>query len=368
MMNHTCLSEGIPNVRKSTRHVSVPKKFNDFVVGNVRYSYDKVVSYTNLSSEDMCFAVNLNKIVEPVFYKEACKDKQWIDAMNDELFALYRNDTWDIVDLPLGKKPIGCKWVYKVKYKSSGEVDRFKARLVAKGFNQVEGIDFEETFSPVVKMIIVRCVISLSVQNNWPIYQLDVNNAFLYSNLREEVYMNLPDGLNVDDKNKVCKLKRSLYGLKQAPRMWNEKLVNVLVKIGFVQSKCDHSMFVKSVESVFVVLLVYVDDIVLTRNSSLETDKVKSLLKKEFLIKDLGFLKYFLGIEVIKTDDGVCLSQRKYCMDLLNEYGMSGSKPVSCPIERNYVLTCLSKNKDLKSVSVIEYQKLVGKLIYLSHT
>ncbi|XP_022014404.1 uncharacterized mitochondrial protein AtMg00810-like [Helianthus annuus] len=216
-------------------------------------------------------------------------------------------------------------------------------------------------------MVTVRCVIGLSVQNNWTLYQLDVNNAFLYGNLREDVYMTLPDGLNVNQKGKVYKLNKSLYGLKQAPRMWNKRLVQTLVKIGFVQSKCDHSMFIKSDKSIFVVLLVYVDDIVLTGNCEHEINKIKSLLKNEFLIKDLGLLKYFLGIEVIKSNNGICLSQRKYCMDLLNEYGMSGSKPNSCPIDQNHVLTNLTSNNS-KPVDPTQYQKLVGKLIYLSHT
>ncbi|KAJ0445200.1 putative RNA-directed DNA polymerase [Helianthus annuus] len=360
------LPEGTIPTRRSSRSSTAPKRFEDFIVGNARYNYDKYVDYSSLPKENVCFAANINKLVEPYTYKDAIKDKRWVDAMNDELSALYRNNTWDIVDLPKGKKPIGCKWVFKVKYKSTGEIDRFKARLVAKGFNQREGIDFEETFSPVVKMVTVRCVISMSVQNNWPLYQLDVNNAFLYGNHREEVYMSLPDGLSVENQGKVCKLNKSLYGLKQAPRMWNERLVQVLVKIGFNQSKCDHSLFIKSANSVLIVLLVYVDDIVLTGNNEDEINKVKHLLKTEFLIKDLGLLKIFLGIEVIKTVDSVCLTQRKYCMDLLNEYGMSGSKPSSCPIEQNHVLTNLTK-KESQMVDITQYQKLIGKLIYLSH-
>ncbi|KAM0006936.1 putative RNA-directed DNA polymerase [Helianthus debilis subsp. tardiflorus] len=278
--------------------------------------------------------------------------------MNEEFSALHKNNTWSIVDLPKGRKPIGCKWIFRVKYKSNGEVERYKARLVAKGFNQREGIDFDETFSPVVKMVPIRCIVSLSVQNDWPLYQLDANNAFLYGNLKEEVYMSMPEGLNNGHLNKVCKLNRSLYGLKQAPRIWNEKLVNVLLKMGFYQSKCDYSMFIKSDGNVFIVMLVYVDDITLTGNSK----------QSEFKIKYLGFLKFFLGIEVIKTQEGICLTQRKYCMDLLNEFGMSGCKHVSCPIEANYVIKNLCKKEENNFVNVKDYQRMVRKLIYLSHT
>ncbi|KAJ0567388.1 putative RNA-directed DNA polymerase [Helianthus annuus] len=355
--------------RKSTRSVSIPKKFGDYVVeGKVKFGYERVVNYANLSPENVCFASNVNKILEPSSYQEAVKDSNWVNAMNEELSALHESNTWSVVELPKGRKPIGCKWVFKVKYKSNGEVERYKARLVAKGFNQREGIDFDETFSLVVKMVTIRCIISLSVQNDWPLYQLDVNNAFLYGNLKEEVYMTIPDGLNACHHNKVCKLNKSLYGLKKAPRMWNEKLVNALLKIGFYQSKCDYSMFIKSDNNVFIVMLVYVDDIILTGNNKQEINNVKRLLQSEFKIKDLGLLKFFLGIEVIKTTEGICLSQRKYCVDLLNEFGMSGCKPVSCPIEPNYVVTNLCKKEEANFVNVNEYQRLIGKLIYLSHT
>ncbi|XP_035845685.1 uncharacterized mitochondrial protein AtMg00810-like [Helianthus annuus] len=150
--------------------------------------------------------------------------------------------------------------------------------------------------------------------------------------------------------------------------MWNERLVNVLLNIGFVQSKCEYSMFIKNNDGVFIVLLVYVDDIIVTGNNEKEINNVKTFLKSEFLIKDLGQLKFFLGIEVIRTDEGIALSQRKYCMDLLNEFGMSGCKPVSCPIEPNYSVSNLCKKEASNFVDICKYQKLVGKLIYLSHT
>nr|GEZ44305.1 hypothetical protein [Tanacetum cinerariifolium] len=164
-----------------------------------------------------------------------------VEAMNKEMEALNRNNTWVIIDRPNGRKLVGCKWIYKIKYKSNGKVERYKARLVAKGCSQKEGLYCEETFSPIVNMVSVRCVLSLVMQNQWSIFQLDVNNAFL-----------------------VCKLKRSLYGLKQAPRKWNEKLSSMLIELGFSQSNNGHSLFVKSDGDVFAVLLVYVDDIIIT--------------------------------------------------------------------------------------------------------
>ncbi|KAI3744219.1 hypothetical protein L1987_57296 [Smallanthus sonchifolius] len=356
-------------VRRSTRNTVFPKKLEDYVVsGKVKYGIEKVVNYSNLSVENMCFVSVLNKSVEPRNYNEAITDTNWVKAMNDEMEALHRNNTWELVDLPIGRKPIGCKWVFKIKYKSTGEIERYKARLVAKGYSQRKGIDFDETFSPVVKMVTVITVLSLAVNNSWPLYQLDINNAFLYGELNEDVYMSLPEGYYSKGETKVCKLVKSLYGLKQASRMWNEKLVSVLLELGFEQSKCDHSMFVKFDKQVFIVLLVYVDDIIITGSCVTEIKKIKTLLQSKFLIKDLGLLKYFLGIEVIKSEKGLCLSQRKYCMDLLAEYGLLGCKPVNMPIEQNYVVMNLCNNDSSYLSNVTSYQKLVGKLIYLSHT
>ncbi|KAJ0900510.1 putative RNA-directed DNA polymerase [Helianthus annuus] len=358
-----------PTPRRSTRSSTFPRNLNDYIIeGKVKYGIEKVVNYSNLSAEHKCFTSTLDRSSEPRNFYEASQDPNWVSAMNEEIEALHRNDTWDLVELPSGRSLVGCKWVYKIKYKSTGEIERFKARLVAKGFSQKQGVDFAETFSPVVKLVTVRCIISIAVNNDWKLYQLDVNNAFLYGNLNEDVYMSLPDGYYSKDEKRVCKLKKSLYGLKQAPRMWNEKLVTVLTDMGFSQSKCDYSLFFKIHKDVIVYLLVYVDDIVITGNSVCEIDSVKQKLRSKFLIKDLGELKYFLGIEVIKQSSGVCLSQRKYCLELLTEYGMSGCKPVSNPIEQNHVITSLCKeNSDIVD-NITGYQKLVGKLIYLAHT
>ncbi|KAJ0735667.1 putative RNA-directed DNA polymerase [Helianthus annuus] len=363
-------SEGnLEGLRRSSRVVSVPKRFQDFVLNScVKYDINKTVNCSYLTADSVCFISSLNKSVEPSSFGEASKDPKWVEAMNVEMEALLRNQTWNIVDLPANRKPIGCKWVYKIKYKANGEIERYKARLVAKGYNQREGIDFGETFSPVVKMVTVRCVLSLAVQKGWVLYQLDVNNAFLYGSITEDVYMTLPEGYYSKNDGKVCKLVKSLYGLKQAPRKWNEKLTKVLCDVGFVQSQCDHSLYVLNKNSVFIVLLVYVDDIVITGNSDVEISRIKSLLSKSFQIKDLGVLKYFLGLEVIYDKSGICLNQRKYCLDLLAEFGYLGCKPVGTPIELSHVINKDLEDKQEVLVEITGYQKLIGKLIYLSLT
>ncbi|GKC22709.1 ribonuclease H-like domain-containing protein, partial [Tanacetum coccineum] len=243
-----------------------------------------------------------------VFF-EASKFSHWTDAMNNEMDALLRNDTWDIVDLPKDRKAIGSKWIFKIKYKSSGEIDRYKARLVAQGFGQKEGIDYEETFSPVVKMIIVRCLLDIVVSNSWLVFQLDVNNAFLFGDLVE-----------TSDKG------------------------------------------------VFLALLVYVNDIIIIGNSIFEIDKFKVFLKSKFMINDLRKLKHFLGIEVIDTDKGICLNQRKYVLDLLSEYGMLACKPAKTPLMSELAFSNEATDDDPILDSITDYQKLMGKLIYLTNT
>ncbi|GKA81305.1 ribonuclease H-like domain-containing protein [Tanacetum coccineum] len=214
-----------------------------------------------------------------------------------------------------------------------------------------------------------RCLIALSVTIECPLFQLDVNNAFLYEELYEEIYMTIPKGFaNKDNKNMVCKLVKSLYRLKQAPKKWNEKLVYVLKENDFVQSVNDYSLFTKSTDNKFIALLVYVDDIVVTENCINEITKFKSFLKSKFNIKYLGSLKYFLGIEVIRTGKDLCLSQRKYWLELLIEYSLLGCKPVSTPMEPNYVWPYIATKDDPLLDNITGYQKLLGKLIYLTDT
>ncbi|GJS78554.1 ribonuclease H-like domain-containing protein [Tanacetum coccineum] len=234
--------------------------------------------------------------MEPSCYEEAMCDTNWIDAMNNEIEALERNNTWTVCDLPYDRKAIGCKWIYEIKYKSTGEIDRYKARLVAKGFSQREGLDYKETFSPVVKMVTVRCLMSIVVNKNWPL-------SFM-----------------------------------QAPRQCNAKLTTALAKHGLKQSKFDYSLYIKQRYESFVALLVYVDDIVINGNNEKEINNFTRFLSLNFLIKDLGKLKYFLGIQVLENDRGLCMTQRKYCLDLLHEYGLLAARPIDIPLQENIVL------------------------------
>ncbi|XP_071729158.1 uncharacterized protein [Rutidosis leptorrhynchoides] len=246
-----------PEPRRSDRQSTFPRKDDDYIIeGKVKYGIEKVVNYSNLSHNNYCFISSLNKSTELKTYSQAVTDPNWQAAMNDEMEALYRNNTWVLTELPSGRKPIGCRWIYKIKYRSTGEIERYKARLVAKGYSQKEGIDYDETFSPVVKMVNVRYI----------------NNAFLYGDLTEDVYMELPQGY-------------------------------------FPENETNSS------GSLFMALLVYVDDIVIT-----------------------------------------------------DEFGLVGCKPVGAPLEANLTISSEPTKSDPLLDNVTEFQKLIGKLIYLTMT
>jgi histone deacetylase 1/2 len=229
--------------------------------------------------------------------------------MELEIEALRKNDTWRLVSPKSGVNVIDSKWVFKVKKHADGSIERYKARLVAKGFKQGYGLDYEDTFSPVVKPTTIRLLLSLAVTRGWSLRQLDVQNAFLHGVLEEEVYMRQPPGfVDPDHPHHLCRLVKALYGLKQAPRAWHARLGTVLRAHGFVSSTADTSLFLLQRPEVTMYILVYVDDIILISSSVSTADRLVSALGVDFAVKDLGKLHYFLGIEVTYSYSGLTLS------------------------------------------------------------
>ncbi|RVX18130.1 Retrovirus-related Pol polyprotein from transposon RE2 [Vitis vinifera] len=244
--------------------------------------------------------------------------KGWRQAMVDEMAALHSNGTWDLVVLPSGKSTVGCRWVYAVKVGPDGQVDRLKARLVAKGYTQVYGSDYGDTFSPVAKIASVRLLLSMAAMCSWPLYQLDIKNAFLHGDLAEEVYMEQPPGFVAQgESGLVCRLRRSLYGLKQSPRAWFSRFSSVVQEFGMLRNQ------------------------------------------------RLGETQVFLGIEIAQSSSGVVLFPKKYALDILEETGMLDCKPVDTPMDPNVKLVP-GQGEPLGDPG--RYRRLVGKLNYLTIT
>ncbi|KAL2230793.1 UNVERIFIED_CONTAM: Retrovirus-related Pol polyprotein from transposon TNT 1-94 [Sesamum indicum] len=259
-------------------------------------------------------------LCRPKCFSEAQKRLEWRNAMKQEIDALEKNITWELCALPEVKKPIGCKWVFKIKLRSNGSVERHKARLVAKGFNQVEGEDYSDCFAPVAKIVTVRTFLGPAVAKGWHLHHLDVDNAFLHGTLDETIYMRPPEGYEVGEEM-VCKLKKSLYGLKQASRQWN------------------------------------------TTKELIE--EVKKYLDNLFTIKDLGEAQYFLGLEFFRTQKGLVLSQKKYTQDIIRDIGLLEGKLVATPLPSGLNFS-LEPDRPLKDAS--RYRRFIGRLLYLGFT
>ena len=265
---------------------------------------------------------------DPYTYKEAIEDVDsslWIKAMNVEMESMYSNQVWELVDLPEGVKPIGCKWVYKRKRGVDGKVETYKARLVAKGYTQKEGIDFEETFSPVAMLKSIRILLAIAAALDYEVWQMDVKTAFLNGYLDESIYMVQPDGFKVkDQENKVCKLLKSIYGLKQASRSWNIRFDQVVKTYGFEQNVDEPCVYKHIKDGKVVFLLLYVDDILLIGNDVGALSSVKVWLAEQFDMKDLGEANYVLGIRIIRDrrNKTIALSQASYIDKILEKFAM----------------------------------------------
>jgi hypothetical protein len=333
---------------------------------STKYPIANYVSTNRLSKPLKTFIHELSSCRVPSDIHEALTDPKWTQAVKGEMEALLKNETWTLVQLPKGKKTVGCKWVFSIKHKADGSIDRYKARLVAKGYTQTYGIDYQETFSPVAKLNTIRVLMSLATNLDWPLHQFDVKNAFLHGDLEEEVYMDVPPGYTANSESKVvCKLQRALYGLKQSPRAWFGRFSLAMKKYGYIQSNSDHTLFLKHQLGKVTALIIYVDDMIITGDDSEEISRLQQQLGTEFEMKNLGGLKYFLGIEVARSNQGIFLSQRKYILDLLSEVGLLECKPAETPIVQNHKL---GEHPDQVPTNKERYQRLVGKLIYLSHT
>lgn len=288
--------------------------------------------------------------------------------MNHEYDALIKNKTWDLVEKPKGVPVVDCKWVFKIKRDEMGNISKFKSRLVARGFTQRFGINYWDTYSPVVKNSTLRLLLAVAVEEDYIIEQIDVRNAYINSDLQEVIYMNQPKCF-VKNENLVCKLNKSLYGLKQSGYEWNkclnEKLVN---ELKFNRLKTDPCVYVKSVNGVKIIIAVYVDDILLFSKNQSAIKQVKCALSKFFDIDDIGECRHVLGLDINKSENSLSLKQRQYTVDILEKFQMSDCKAVSTPINPGEKLSGCDGNPCGKCgiVDQTYYRSIIGSLMFLA--
>ncbi|BES90199.1 Hydra magnipapillata [Nesidiocoris tenuis] len=313
------------------------------------------------------------------------KSQEWRDAINDEFASMLKNKTWILCDRPSNRDTITSRLVLRTKYKKDGSIERRKARLVARGFNQRPGLDYDETYSPVIRLGTIRTMMALAAEKGMKVHQLDVVTAYLNGDIDKSIYMEIPEKLKesltelvkspdslvkkeakkmlqeLSNGDKVCHLRKSLYGLKQSGRQWYKKLHHALVEMGFKPTPSDPCLYVKQKGKDMTLLGVYVDDLILTSTNEKLIVEIKKKLNEKFKTKDLGILNYCLGIEFECKEDYIKLSQKKYISDLLTKFKMENCKPVSTPQE-----TRLKLNKPQTPDEKLPFRSLIGSLMYLA--
>lgn len=304
---------------------------------------------------------------EPRSFREAMispKKVEWKMAMEEEIRSLIENQTWELVVLPPGKKTIGCKWIYKMKTDENGKIVRYKARLVALGFSQKFGVDYDLVFAPVVRQITLRTVLAIASCRRMRVKHVDIKTAYLYGDLDETIYMRQPPGLESEDKELVCILKKSLYGLKQGARMWNRKITGILKICGFVASSADPCLFIKNCDGKLIFILIYVDDVIIIYNKENEFEKIVQELMKNFKLTNLGEISYFLGIQIERINEVFYLNQKAYIEKVADQFGLMNAKPSKIPMSVGYHSQQKEERIELKDNK--QFQSLVGCLLFIA--
>lgn len=316
--------------------------------------------FRNLLNYHVAFSV----IHEPDTYKDAMNgndSKNWKNAMREELDSLMKNNTWVLVQRPANVTTVDNKWVFKIKQEKKNAPIRYKARLVARGFTQEYGVNYFETFSPVVRFTSIRTILAISAQREMKIKQFDIKTAFLNGDLSETVYMEQPMGFQ-DGSGRVCMLKKSLYGLKQSSRCWNKKFTCFIKLFGFVKSVYDPCVFISRRNGALTILAIHVDDGIISSESM---DEIKSVLKhlnEHFEVKEME-IGCFLGLEIQQNEDkSIFIHQSTYAEKVLNRFNFSNCNGISTPSDHNQPL----HNFEESEPSNFDYRKLIGSLMYLA--
>ncbi len=358
-------------LRRSERERKNPDRYGEWIDSGA-FDFDNTADDEDLAEHAFLSIVPGTTIQEPESMKEALNGEyaeKWKEATNSEYESLLKNETWTLVPLPKGKNVVGSKWVFKVKHKADGTVDRFKARLVAQGYSQQYGVDYNEVFAPVTRANSIRVILSIANAMDMEISQMDVTTAFLHGSLDEEIYMRQPEGYE-DQKNPdhVCKLQKSLYGLKQAARCWNGVIDKHFKDSGYIQNRADPCVYVKNTtrnnKKSIMIIAIHVDDIILACNDAQMMDAEKKNLQRKFEMKDQGDAHHILGMSISRDRKKriLTISQKVYLENVLKRFHMQDCKPVATPIEPNQNLVKLMD--DEQAVNLKDYQALIGCLTY----
>ena len=316
---------------------------------------------------------------EPKTWKEMLKrpdSDKWIQAAQEEIQVLLLNGTWSVEELPPGRKTVGNRWVFKLKRKPDGSIERFKARLVAKGFSQRPGFDYDETFSPTATWAVLRTIMAIVAIEDLTLISADISNAFLNGDLDHEVYMDMPEGHDVLGIHKpgagfVLKLLKALYGLKQAGRQWHIKLDSTLESLGFTKAKVDHSVWIYKKDDTRIIIPAYVDDLMIATKNPEDAQNTLKQLEKVFKLRNLGPTSFILSVNIEhdRSKKQLSLSQKQYIVDLLQHYSMEDCSGVDTPVDPNNKLSKAqtpSNEEEKQKMTSYPYAQLVGSLMYLA--
>ena len=348
------IHENTQPIRRSSRESRAPERYYGFLVDGEK--------------EDCVLDDDT-----PLSFQQALRSKDsalWLGAMKSEMDSMYENKVWTLSDIPEGIKPIGCKWIFKKNLNADREVETYKATLVAKGFRQIQGVDYDETFSPVAMLKSIRIMLAIAAFYEYEIWQMDVKTSFLNGDLEETVYMSQPEGFVVSgSEGKACKLLKSIYGLKQASRSWNKCFDKVIKQFGFYQNTEEACIYRKEQGNAIVFLILYVDDLLLIGNDTSLLQSVKAWLSKNFSMKDLGEAAYILGIKIYRDRSKrlLGLSQSLYIDTILKRFSMENSKRGNVPTQSGIVLSkkdAPHTEEEKARMKRIPYASAIGSIMY----
>ena len=296
--------------------------------------------------------------------------EEWRKAEAMEIESMFSNKVFKPALLPTDRRAIRVRWIYRIKYDKNGAVKQYKARIVALGYQQVYGVDYSETYSPVARLTSLRMLLAISSYFGLLVHQMDVDTAFLNAELKEEIYIIPPEGITIPEGCDCLKLKKALYGLKQSPREWYDNLSCFLISIGFIKLHADNCMYIKHKDDNICIVLIYVDDLAIAGSNISVIDRIKNEFKNRYKMKDLGNIDHILGCTVDRNEVGeYSINQKQYTKDIISKYFHDNTVTVNNPTDVNIILSSnmnAVSECDIEYMKELPYREAIGSLLWLS--